>query len=84
MVETVEVLVVIDNTNKIYYTEDKNFLANNRNAINLAWREYFNLVLEAQKNGYQIIKREKSLNPMDEGVMSEIDERIGELGGRPR
>lgn len=35
MFESVEVLVDIDDTNRIYYTEDKSFALNNRAAIKL-------------------------------------------------
>lgn len=80
MGQSVEVLVIIDDTNKIYYTEDKTFAANDREAINQALSDYAKLVLEAQVNGYQIIKREKKITPMG----SVIDERINELGGRSR
>lgn len=84
MFQTVEVLVVIDDANKIYYTEDKNFAANDRKAIELAMTEYYNLVLEARMEGYQIIKRDKNITPIDDGMMTTIDEKINEFGGPSR
>lgn len=82
MNQTVQVLVLIDNDNKIYYTEDKSFAANDIEAINQAMSEYFALVLQAELNGYQIVKREKNVTPMDDGIMVEIDEKINKFGGR--
>ncbi len=84
MFQTIEVLVVIDDANKIYYTEDKNFAANDGEAINQALSDYKKLLLQAQVNGYQIIKRERDVTPMDDGIMSVIDEEINELSGRSR
>lgn len=84
MFETVEVLVDTDDINKIYYTEDKSFAANKREEINLAWAEYRNLVLEAQIKGYRIIKREKNVTPMDDGIMEVIDKKTNEFGGPSR
>lgn len=84
MYQSVEVLVLVDDVNKIYYTEDKNFAANDREAIELATAEYYNLILSARAKGYQIIKREKSITPMDDGIMATIDEKINELGGPSR
>lgn len=72
---TVEVLVVIDDVNKIYYTEDKHFALNNTEAINQAVNDYTKLVLQAQLNGYQIIKREKNITPTNDEKTNEISER---------
>jgi len=69
MYQTVEVLAVIDDANKIYYTEDKNFALNDREAINQALDEYARLVVTACTNGYQIIKREKKVTPTDTSTM---------------
>lgn len=62
MIQTIEVLVVIDDVNKIYYTEDKNFAANDRESINQAQKEYFDLIKKAREKGYKIVKRETKLS----------------------
>lgn len=84
MVFPVEVLVEIDDVNKIYYTEVKNFAANDNEGINNALNELKELLSTALAKGYQIIKREKNITPMDDGMMATIDEKINELGGPSR
>lgn len=84
MYQSVEVLALIDDDNRIYYTEDKNFAANDREAINQALSDYANLLLSAQVSGYQIIKIKKDVTPIDDELMTAIDEKINELGGNPR
>lgn len=84
MVYPVEVLVEIDDVNKIYYTEDKNFAANDYEGINNALSELKALLSIAQAKGYQIIKRQKDITPMDDGMMATIDEKINEFGGPSR
>lgn len=56
----IEVLVVIDDVNKIYYTEDKEFASSDPKTIMCALNDYFKLLLTAEANGYEIVKREES------------------------
>ena len=89
MCQSVGVLVETDDVNKIYYIEDKSFALNDRDAINLALAEYYNLFLSAKIKGYQIINRTKNIiiTPMDDGTMTSIDEptiEFGSLGRRPK
>ncbi len=83
MCESVDVLVLIDDVNKIYYTEQKEFGAGSEEA-KLARLKYLALLKKAKENGYQVIRREKNITPMDDGDMSKIDERIDRHGRRPR
>lgn len=79
MEASIFVLIETDEINKIYYVEEKKIPANFIEEINRAFQDYKDLIFKARINGYQIIKREKNVTPMDDGT--EIDDMIKELGG---
>lgn len=80
MNETVEVLVLVDEENKIYYTEDKTFNADSEEA-KVAQALYSALVQYAKVFGYQIVKKVKDVTytPDGEDILEEIDLELYEI-----